>query len=79
MRKNFWLVDEYLQFDVANPKLPEYKFYVLLNPYYITDEEFNAIRNLASAGRVHIQKGSCPVLRSAQNGKGISINLFLNP
>lgn len=47
-------VDEYLQFDVANPKLPAYKFYVFLNPYYIKDEEFSAIRNLAARPDVRI-------------------------
>ncbi len=40
-------VDEYLQFDAANPQLPKYKFYIFLNPYHIKDEELAAIRRIA--------------------------------
>ena len=40
-------VDEYLQFDLASPALPAYKLYVLLNPYYLKEEEISAVRDLA--------------------------------
>ncbi len=46
--------DEYLQFDVANPKLRDYKFYVFLNPYFLKEDEIAAIRKLAARPGVKI-------------------------
>ncbi len=40
--------DEYLQFDIANAKLKNYKFYIFLNPYALSDGEFSAIEKLAA-------------------------------
>ena len=47
-------VDEYLQFDIANPNLPAYRFYVLLNPYHLTEVEVAAVKSLTQNPDVRI-------------------------
>ena len=42
----------YLQEDVANRRLPPYKLYLFLNPYHLSDKEWNAIRSLRRDGRM---------------------------
>ena len=39
-------VDEFLQFDLANPRLKEYRLYILLNPYHLKNAEKEAVRNI---------------------------------
>ena len=39
--------DEYMQSDLINPQLPEYKFYIFLNPIHMTDAEKQRVRELA--------------------------------
>ena len=39
--------DEYMQSDLSNPQLPEYKFYIFLNPIHMTEAEQQKVRELA--------------------------------
>jgi hypothetical protein len=40
--------DEYLQFDIANEKLKNYKFYIFLNPFSLSEREFAAIKKISA-------------------------------
>ncbi len=40
--------DEYLQFDIANEKLKDYKFYIFLNPFSLSEKEFAAIKKISA-------------------------------
>lgn len=46
--------DEYMQSDLINPKLPEYKFYIFLNPIHLTREEQMRLRELAKNPDIRI-------------------------
>jgi len=41
----------YLQSDVANPQLPEYKLYIFLDAYHLSQTEWNAIQKLRRDGK----------------------------
>lgn len=41
----------YLQSDVANPKLPDYKLYVFLDAYHLSQTEWDAIQQLRRDGK----------------------------
>ncbi|MCQ2404086.1 MAG: alpha-L-rhamnosidase N-terminal domain-containing protein [Lentisphaeria bacterium] len=60
-------VDEYLQFDIASPELPKYKFYTFLNPYHLTQEQIQAIRKIAADPSVKILFAFTPGI-AADNG-----------
>ncbi|MCQ2396681.1 MAG: alpha-L-rhamnosidase N-terminal domain-containing protein [Lentisphaeria bacterium] len=47
-------VDEFLQFDIANPNLKPYKFYAFLNPYFVKEDEQKAIRSIAANQDVRV-------------------------
>ncbi|NMA44181.1 MAG: hypothetical protein GX946_12505 [Oligosphaeraceae bacterium] len=47
-------VDEFLQFDISNPKLRSYKFYVFLNPYFLKEDQIAAIQKIAERPGVNI-------------------------
>jgi hypothetical protein len=41
----------YLQSDISNPKLPDYKMYVFLDAYHLTADDWNAIQKLRRNGK----------------------------
>ena len=41
----------YLQSDISNPKLPDYKMYVFLDAYHLTAADWSAIQNLRRDGK----------------------------
>lgn len=46
--------DEYMQSDLINPKLPDYKFYIFLNPIHMTGAEKQRVRELAKNPDIRI-------------------------
>lgn len=64
--------DEYLQFDAAHPQLKDYKLYIFLNPYLMTDEEVKAVQKIASDKNNHIIFVSAPGIA---NGAKLNMDL----
>lgn len=78
-------VDEYLQFDIANPSLPKYKLYIFLNPYFLKPAEIAAIQSLSKRDDAKILFTYLPGIANdfdtsiASRLTGINFKLFDKP